>query len=127
MYELKIGKKNYKVQFGINSFCDTDLMDRTKTIIKLMADNGVFDGEQADENEVESIMKNMDAFKDVIITTRELLFVGFKKHNPVESVEEVGDLMDNFIDNGGNIIEVFSKLVEELISKGFMADLGKQA
>ena len=126
MYELKIGKKNYKVQFGINSFCDTNLMDRTKSIIKLMAENGLLDGEQTEDNEVESILKKMDAFKDVIVTTRDLLFVGFRKHNPVETVEEVGDLMDSFIDNGGNIIEVFSKLVEELISKGFMADLGKQ-
>jgi hypothetical protein len=125
MYELKIGKKNYKVQFGINSFCDTDLMDRTKGIIKLMSDNGVFDeNTEVDVNETDMILKNLDAYKDVIVTTRELLFVGFRKHNPVETVEQVGDLMDDYAEAGGNLIEVFSKLVEELISKGFMADLG---
>lgn len=28
--ELKVKGKEYKVRFGYNSFCDTDLMDRTK-------------------------------------------------------------------------------------------------
>jgi len=127
MFELKIGKKNYKVKFGINSFCDTDLMDRTKTIIKLMADNGVFDEEEkTDTDNVETMMKNLDAYGNVIVTTRDLLFVGFKKYNPVDSVEQVGDMLDDYLDDGGNLIEVFSKVVEELITKGFMADLGKQ-
>ena len=130
MFELKFGKKNYKVQFGINSFCDTDLMDRTKKIIRFMSENGMFDDKEkvAEEqvDEVAVIMNNLDSYKDVIITTRELLFVGFKKHNPVETIEQVGDMLDDYAENGGNLIEVFSKLVEELITKGFMADLGKQ-
>ena len=129
MFELKFGKKNYKVQFGINSFCDTDLMDRTKKIIRFMSENGMFDDKEkvAEEqvDEVAVIMNNLDSYKDVIITTRELLFVGFKKHNPVETIEQVGDMLDDYAENGGNLIEVFSKLVEELISKGFMADLGE--
>ena len=31
--ELKVKGKEYKVRFGYNSFCDTDLMDRTKDLL----------------------------------------------------------------------------------------------
>ena len=42
--ELKVKGKEYKVRFGYNSFCDTDLMDRTKDLL------GIFDSEEVEND-----------------------------------------------------------------------------
>ena len=44
MMVLKVKEKEYKVKFGYNSFCDTDLMDRTSALLK------IFQGEEIDED-----------------------------------------------------------------------------
>ena len=40
---LKVKDKEYKVKFGYNSFCDTDLMDRTSDLLKIFQGAGVED------------------------------------------------------------------------------------
>ena len=39
MMILNVKGKEYKVKFGYNSFCDTDLMDRTNDLLSLFHDN----------------------------------------------------------------------------------------
>lgn len=61
-------------------------------------------------------------------TTRSLLFEGFRKYNPVKSVEEVGDLLDTYLDEKPDgedrgIVELFGKITEELTTEGFFAGL----
>ena len=118
MFTIEISGKEYQVKYGVNSFADTDLMDRTQWIIEQM--NG--------EKEVDDYGKML---REMVITLRELLFVGFKKENPIEDIEAVGDLLDDYIDEHSDdsdvIMNLFGQIAEELMAKGFLADLLKTA
>lgn len=118
---LKINNKNYEVKFGYNSFCDTDLMDRTEELLNLFQKNKV-DG----DNKIAGIGKMRELFECV----RELLFVGFQKKNPVETLQEVGNLIDDWQDEASDdrkgIFELFTMLTEELLTKGFLGELTKK-
>lgn len=116
---LKVKDKEYKVKFGYNSFCDTDLMDRTSDLIQLFSNSGVEDDKD---------VTGMGKIKELFCCVRDLLFVGFKKYNPVESVQEVGEILDDYHDEGAEedkrgILDLFTKLSEELMNEGFLGDL----
>lgn len=118
MFVLKIKEKEYKVKFGYNSFCDTDLMERTTTLLK------IFQGaEVEDDRDVSAAGK----IKDLFTCVRDLLFVGFEKYNPVENLKQIGDLLDDYHDEAKEekrgILDLFTKLTEELMNEGFLADL----
>ena len=118
---LTVKDKEYKVKFGYNSFCDTDLMDRTSNLIKL------FNGEEAeDDKDVIGLGK----LKELFICVRDLLFVGFQKYNPVETVQEIGEILDDYREestdeNPKGLLELFTSLTTELMDEGFLGDMLK--
>lgn len=119
MMTLKVKDKEYVVKFGYNSFCDTDLMDRTSDLLK------IFHGAEVEDDKDVSAMGKI---KDLFICVRDLLFVGFQKNNPAETVQEVGDILDDYHDEATEddkrgILDLFTKLTEELMSEGFLGDL----
>lgn len=119
MMTLKIKDKEYKVKFGYNSFCDTDLMERTSTLLSVIRGAGA-----ASDDDV----FGMGRIKDLFDCVRELLFVGFKKYNPVDTVQEIGDLLDDYNDEGTEenphgILDLFTLLTEELLNAGFLSDI----
>ena len=114
MMTLTVKGVEYKVKFGFNSFVDTDLMERTEAMIK------IFD-EKANKDDV----YGMGRIKEMFSVVRELLFVGFKKYNPFENVAEIGDLLDDYIEEGTeenphDLLELFGQLSEELMNEGFL-------
>ena len=116
---LKVGEKEYKVKFGYNSFCDTDLMERTEDLINLFRNSGA-----EDDKDVLKLGK----FTDLFSCVRDLLFFGFKKNNPVNTVQEVGDIIDDYHDEapeGENrgVMNIFMKLSEELVNEGFLGEV----
>lgn len=122
MMVLKVKEKEYKVKFGYNSFCDTDLMDRTSDLLKIFQGAGVEDDKD---------VSGMGKIKDLFSCVRDLLYVGFKKNNPVETVQEIGDILDDYHDEATEndkrgILDLFTKLTEELMSEGFLGDLMSQ-
>lgn len=117
--ELKVKDKVYRVKFGYNSFCDTDLMDRTTDLIKL------FNEEKA---EGDKDAAGMGKLKDLFCCVRDLLFVGFEKFNPVESKQEIGNVLDDWKEEAKEgekrgLLDLFTSLSEELMNEGFFADL----
>lgn len=119
MLTLKVRDKEYKIKFGYNSFCDTDLMDRVEELVRALYGSGA-------KNDYD--IRVMGELKTLLTCTRELLFVGFTKYNPVESVQEVGDIIDDYHDEATeederNILDLFMKLTEELMSKGFLGEI----
>ena len=117
---LKIGKKDYKIKFGYNCFCDTDLMDKVQEMAK------TFSQKWSPEND--SDVAAMGKIKDLFCIVRELIFVGFKKYNPVLNVQEVGDLLDQYKDEAKDgeergLIQLFNLLSDELMKEGFLSDL----
>lgn len=117
---LKIGKKDYKIKFGYNCFCDTDLMDKVQEMAKTFSQKG------SPEND--SDVAAMGKIKDLFCIVRELIFVGFKKYNPVLNVQEVGDLLDQYKDEAKDgeergLIQLFNLLSDELMKEGFLSDL----
>ena len=123
MMTLKIKDKEYKVKFGYNSFCDTDLMERTSTLLSVIRGAGA-----ASDDDV----FGMGRIKDLFDCVRELLFVEFKKYNPVDTVQEIGDLLDDYNDEGTEenphgILDLFTLLTEELLNAGFLSDILNKA
>ena len=119
MMILKVKDKEYKVKFGYNSFCDTDLMDRTSDLLKIFHGAGV-------ENDKD--VSAMGKIKELFICVRDLLFVGFQKNNPVNTLQEIGDILDDYHDEATEtdkrgIVDLFTKLTEELMAEGFLGDL----
>lgn len=122
MMILKVTDKEYKVKFGYNSFCDTDLMDRTSDLIQLFHNEGAEDDKD---------VTGMGRIKELFLCVRDLLFVGFKKYNAVDTVQEVGEILDDYHDEGTEedkrgILNLFTKLSEELMNEGFLGDLINQ-
>lgn len=122
MMTLKVKENEYKVKFGYNSFCDTDLMDRTSDLLKIFKEEDV-----EDDNDAKAVGK----VKDLFLCVRDLLFVGFKKFNPVETVQDVGDILDDYHDgatedDSRGILDLFTDLTTELMNEGFLGDLLSQ-
>ena len=119
MMVLKVKEKEYKVKFGYNSFCDTDLIERTEDLLKLFQSTGA-----DDDKDVAGLGK----VKELFLCVRDLLFVGFKKFNPVETVQEVGDIIDDYHDEAPEeekrgVMDIFTKLSEELMNAGFLGEI----
>lgn len=119
MLALNVNGKEYKVKFGYNSFCDTDLMDRTEALMRVFATNGA-------ENDKD--VATLGKVRELFCCIRELLFVGFKKYNPVETVQEVGDIIDDYHDEikdgeKRDIMSLFETLTMELLDEGFLKEL----
>ena len=122
MMVLKVKDKEYKVKFGYNSFCDTDLMDRTSDLLKIFQGAGVEDDKD---------VTGMGKIKELFSCVRDLMFVGFKKYNPAETVQEIGEILDDYHDEATDeerrgILDLFTKLTEELMNEGFLGDLMEQ-
>lgn len=119
MMTLKVGDKEYKIKFGYNSFCDTDLMDRTEELLKIF---------QSAEVEDDKDVTVMGKIKELFSCVRDLLFVGFKKFNPVENVQEIGDVLDEYHDEkteeeDRSILSLFAQLTDELMNAGFLGEM----
>ena len=119
---LKVKDNEYKVKFGYNSFCDTDLMERTSDLLNL------FNGADVEDDKD---VTGMGKIKELFSCVRDLLFVGFKKFNPVETVQEIGEILDDYHDDAPDgekrgIIDLFTRLTEELMNEGFLGDLMEQ-
>ena len=118
MKTFTINGKEYKIKFGYNSFCDTDLMERTNDLMRLFNASNVED---------DSDISGIGNIKDLFTCVRDLLVVGFKKYNPVKDLQAVGDILDDYRDEETEekrgLFELFVVLTEELMSEGFLADL----
>lgn len=119
MLSLIIGGNEYKVEYGFNSFCDTDLLERTGDLITLLSGADATSDKDVSE---------MGKIKDLFSITRELLYVGFEENNPVEDVKVVGKLLDVYRKEAPDgesrgVIDIFGMLSGELMNEGFFADL----
>ena len=118
MKTLTINGKDYKIKFGYNAFCDTDLMERVQDLARLF---------QKNNTESDKDVSGIGKIKDLFCVVRELLFVGFKKYNPADSLQEIGDLLDDYKDEETEeergLFQLFSLLSEELMNAGFLNDL----
>lgn len=117
MTTLTIKGNEYKIKYGYNCFCDTDLLDRVSSLA------GILNGAETD-SDVSGIGKTRELF----CVVRDLIFVGFQKFNPVDSVQEIGDLLDDYREESTaeepkGLLQLFSLLSEELANEGFLSDL----
>ena len=116
--KLVVKKKEYKVKFGYNSCCDTDLMDRTTDLLKLF---------QGAEIEDDKDVIGMGKIKELFSCVRDLLFVGFQKFNPVDNKQQIGNILDDYHDDAPEgekrgILDLFTQLTEELMNEGFLGE-----
>ncbi len=116
---LHIGEKDYTVKFNYNCFCDTDLLDRVNDLGR------IFHGAKV-ENDKD--VTGMGKIRDLFVCVRDLLFTGLQEENPVENVQEVGKLLDQYKretpeGEERGILQLFTMLAEELFAEGFLSDI----
>ena len=109
---FKIGGKEYKVQYGYNTFCDTDLMDRVQDMTTIFSEGN----------------PDMGKVRSLFVVSRELFFVGLQKYNPVESIQVAGDLLDQYNaeapeGESRNMMDIFNMLTNELTEEGFLSGM----
>ena len=119
MMTLKVKDKEYKVKFGYNSFCDTDLLDRTTEIM------GILKGSK-------ETTKDNEFTRRLFNVVRELLFEGFKRYNPADNLEEIGYILDDYFEEGTEedshgLVSIFGLIAQELLTEGFFGDLLTQS
>ena len=121
MMKLKIGEKEYAVKFTYNCFCDTDLLERVNDLGKLFS---------AQKAENDKDVSGLGKIKDLFVCVRDLLFTGFQAKNPVENVQEIGNLLDQYKEEAPEgeergILQLFTMLSNELMDEGFLSDILK--
>ena len=120
MTTITINGTEYKLKYGYNNFCDSDLMDRTTEVMGFITSS-------ADKAQI----KDSEYTKKLFVLVRELVFEGFKRYNP-KTIAEVGDLLDDYFDEGTEddphgLLDVFGIITQELIASGFIGDLLKKS
>ena len=119
MKTITISNVEYKIEYGFNSLCDTDLLDRVQDMASLFSEaNATSDAD----------VSAMGKIRDLFCLVRELIFVGFQMHNPVDTVQDVGVLLDAYKKEAPEgesrgLLDLFGMLGEELANEGFLADL----
>lgn len=121
MMTLKIGEKDYSVKFNYNCFCDTDLLDRVNDLGKIFQK-----GNAKNDKDV----SGMGKIKDLFVCVRDLLFTGFQEENPVENLQMVGKLLDQYRaetpeGEERGVLQLFVMLSNELTEEGFLSDIMK--
>lgn len=119
MVSLTVKGKEYKIKFGYNSFCDTDLMDRVEHLLNVL---------QGSEVEDDKDIAALGMIKELFICVRELIFVGTQKYNPIESLKDVGDILDDYKDEeteeeSRGLFSLLMLLTKELLDEGFLGDV----
>lgn len=119
MMKLNVQDKEYKVKFGYNCFCDTDLIDRVQDMTNLFTEQDIENDKQASQ---------IGKIKELFIVVRELLYYGFAKYNPVNNIAEIGDILDDYIDEEvegeeRGLLQLFTLLSNELFKSGFLSNL----
>ena len=120
---LKIGDREYIVKFGYNSFCDSDLLDRTADAMGMIQD---IEKKQDENEETVTTAETMEKVRKLFVLTRDLLFEGFKKKNFVSTLNEVGDLLDDYLEEdkeNHGLISIFGMIAQELLKEGFFGNL----
>lgn len=119
MISLTVKGKEYKIKFGYNSFCDTDLMDRVEHLLSILQGNEI-----KDDNDIAAL----GMIKELFVCVRELVFVGVQKYNPIGTLKEVGDMLDDYKDeetedDKRGLFGLLMLLTKELLDEGFLGDV----
>ena len=122
MLELKIKNKEYKIKYGFNSFCDSDLMDRVADMMRLI------NNDKVSKDEAAAVKEFVANTKELFVLVRELLYIGFERYNPVESLQEVGFLLDDYNEEASegesrDLGTLFEMILVELSNEGFLKGL----
>lgn len=111
---------NYKIKYGYLVVSKSEIIPRVVTTM----------GKLADGSEEPSFIS------DLMSTVADMLLYGLQKAHASdfgfnfitkdgydEKYAKVCDLIDDYIEEGGKIIELFNQLAEELLNKGFLAEV----
>lgn len=119
---LKICGEEYTVKFSTRIYADDDILDKVEGLSKIKNSDGILN------------------VKAILDCTAGLLLSGLQKdtkhteyHYDIDNPEDkkskrnlMFDLLDNFIDEGGDVLDLFEQLNEELQNKGFFGNIKKQ-
>ena len=119
--QLKIGEKNYNIKFAYKPTLKARVLSKTaKAQAKL---NTITDEE-------------LGGLEDLLLFIPEMLLVGLQNNHSdefgynidteegkEEQLDKAFNIMDDFIDEGGDVRQLFEDLQEEMVTNGFLAKM----
>lgn len=120
--KLNVGKEEYTVKFSTRLYTDGNVLDEVQALSQRKNDEGI---------------ANLKPFLNCVV---ELLLAGLQKdkehadyHYDLEDDADkklkrslVFDLLDDFVDDDGDIFELFDQLCVELQERGFLGNWKKK-
>lgn len=111
MLTLKIGKKNWKVEFGFEAAYNEECVEKTINLI-----------EMTDISNAESV-KNIAKLPKLVV---ELFKSGLQEHNPVEAEEDVKVIVKQYFaeNKKESFLSLAGKLIDCMGDDGFLQLIG---
>lgn len=118
--KLKIGEKELNIKFGYKPTLKERLISR---IVKISRNGGEGEGE------------NLERVEDMLLFLPEILLVGLQvyheeyrynydtKKGKEEQLNKAFDLIDEYATNGGDLMQLFNDLQNEMQNDSFLASL----
>lgn len=119
MMTLKIGEKELKIKFGYKPTLKERVISKIVKISNVNSDSGV----------------DLEKVEDLLLYLPEILLVGLQvcheeyrynydtKQGKEEQLDRAFDLVDEYATNGGDLMQLFSDLQEEMQTDSFLASL----
>lgn len=119
---LNICNEEYVIKFSTRLYADGNILDEVQALSQKSDDEGI---------------ANLKPFLNCVV---ELVLAGLQKdknhtdfHYDLDSEAEkkekrllVFDLLDEFVEDGGSIFDLFGQLTEELQTRGFLGNLSNK-
>lgn len=125
MIVLKIKDKEYKLKFGYKSFKKSGVLREVVEMQKKIKGSGAEENEEDNIGALEEILElNSRLVLAALQKNHEEFRTDYKSEEDVSMIiEKVDDLMDDYMDEDDSmsIMDLFSKLAEELFNNGFLS------
>ena len=97
-------------------------MDRVADMMRLI------NNDKVSKDEAAAVKEFVANTKELFVLVRELLYIGFERYNPVESLQEVGFLLDDYNEEASegesrDLGTLFEMILVELSNEGFLKGL----
>ncbi len=119
MLKLKVGEKELKIKFGYKPTLKERLISKIVKISNVNGDGGV----------------DLEKVEDLLLYLPEILLIGLQvyheeyrynydtKEDKQEQLDKAFDLVDEYASNGGDLMQLFNDMQEEMQTDSFLASL----
>lgn len=140
MLKLNIGDKELKIKFGYKPTLKERIISKmTKLSKATKKDEGEETEKETETTKNENDGADLEKIEDLLMFLPEILLVGLQVHHEEyrydydtkegkqEQLDRAFNLVDEYATDGGDLIELFNRLQEEIQNDSFLSSLFRKA